>query len=425
MKYASNRRGAVCFLVLNLTGLMTFAQDLENYLQEIRTQNPAYQAASHRWQAARENIAVAGSLPDPNVSLGVFVEEVETRVGPQKQRLSLSQMIPWKGKLSLMSEQAEEMAEKARSERDTLGLKLETEFSALYAEYYYIGRSIAITSDHLRLLKDLEAVVTERYENSAAQYHDLIRIQIEIDALTDRLRAQRESGPPVAASMNVILGQPVAATIPYPVRLPVYRIPDRLDPAEWTAKLKHNPVLRGMGHQISADRVSLDLAKKNYFPDFRIGLDWTNTGSAINPALADSGKDPLMISLGVNIPIWRRKYRALDRAAAARVEVSLKQQDDTRANLQANLKRALFQVDDAGRKIHLYRDQIIPKAEESLTVITSAFQTGDNSYLDLIAAEKSLLEFHLSLNQAEANQLKAISAIQWVLGERPFPLAEE
>lgn len=417
--------GAALFLFLLPAGKEAVAQELEGYIQEIRARNPAYQAAYQRWRVAKESIKIASSLPDPKVNLGFFVEEVETRVGPQKQRLGLSQAIPWKGKLALKGQRAEEMAHKAKMALGAVTLKLETDFKLLYAELFYTGRSISITLDHLELLKNLEAVITERYETNAAQYNDLIRIQIEIDALSDRLKTKEESSRPVASSMNAILGRPVERMLPYPSRLPVYAIPEKIDPEQLAVRLpRQNPMLKGLDHQIAADRVSLDLAKKNIFPDFRVGLDWINTGSAINPGLPASGKDPLILSVGLNLPIWKRKYKAIDRAAASRVEASMKQRNDAQAHLHASLKRALFQLDDANRKIQLYRDLIIPKAEESLTVITSGFQTGESSYLDLIEAEKALLEFLLSLTRAQTNQLKAITAIEAVLGEAPFEKGE-
>ena len=394
-----------------------------NFSRKFRPTNPAYRAAHERWQAAFEQVEVVSTLPDPNVKLGIFAEEVETRVGPQKQRLGISQAIPWKGKLKLRGDRARELAHKARSELDAVTLKLETEFKTLYAELYYIGRSIAITGDHLKLLRDLEAVITERYETNAAHHNDLIRIQIEIDGLSDRLMTQRESAPPVSALMNAILGRPVHQAIPFPESLPVLGAARELQFQELANSLpQQNPLLRALDHQVGADRVSLGLAKKDYYPDFKIGLDWINTGSAINPTLPESGKDAIMLSVGINLPVWQKKYSAAERSAAFRVSASEQQRNDSQAHLEAGLKRALFQLDDANRKIRLYGDQIIPKAKESLSVITSGFQTGESSYLDLIEAEKALLEFLLSLSQAQANQLKAVTAIEAVLGK---PSAEK
>jgi len=412
---------AVFFLTFLGSGNHAAAQNLDDYLEEIRIGSPAYRAAYERWQAARERIKVAKALPDPTVQLGVFAQEVETRVGPQKQRIGVSQVIPWKGKLALKGQRASRLAEKAKSELDAITLKLETEFKTLFADLYYIGRSIAITEDHLKLLKNLNAVITQRYETNAAKYNDMIRIQIEIDALADRLETQKASAPPVHALMNAILGRPVHQAIPFPDTIPMLDTAKNLEYEDVVNALpRRNPMLQALEHQISADRVALGLAKKDYYPDFKVGLDWINTGSAINPAQPESGKDPIMVSVGINLPMWRKKYSAAERSAAYSLTASEQRRHDAQSHLEADLRRALFKLDDANRKIRLYQDQIIPKAEESLSVLTSGFQTGDSSYLDLIDAEKALLEFLLSLSQAQANQLKAVTSIESILGEPPI-----
>ena len=412
--------GVVWCLALLFASTPAIAQNLDEYLKEIKANNPEYRAAHDRWQSALEQVEVASTLPDPKVTLGIFAQEVETRVGPQKQRLGLSQAIPWKGKLAFKRQRASEMAEKANSELMAISLKLATEFKTLFAELYYIGRSTVITSDHLKLLKDLEGVITERYETNAAHYNDLIRIQIEIDGLTDRLMTLQESANPVVALMNALLGRPVHQEMSFPESLPDLENPQDLQFKTMANSLpRQNPILLALDHQTAAERVSLKLAKKDYFPDFKLGLDWVNTGSAVSP-ISESGKDAIILSVGINLPVWRKKYSAAERSAVFRVSASEQQHDDTQAHLEANLKRALFKLNDANRKIRLYEDQIIPKAEESLSVVTSGFQTGNSSYLDLIESEKALLEFLLSLSLAKANQLKAVTAIEAVLGKSPF-----
>lgn len=418
---------AVFLLLFPIQGSENTAHELDSYLQEITTKNPAFQAAHQRWLAAQEQVEIVSTLPEPTANLGIFVQEVETRVGPQKQRLGFKQAIPWKGKRALKGDRAQEQANKAREAMGAIRLRLVTEFKRLYAEYYYLGKSIAITKDHLSLLKDLEMVVTERYQTNAAQYNDLIRIQIEIEGLSDRLKTQQESAPPISAAMNALLSRPVGQTLPFAPTLPDLHLPDDWSHAELLAKVaSRHPDLKVLDRQVAADRVSVALAKKNYYPDFQVGLDWINTGKSISSTTPENGKDPIILSVGVKLPIQRKKYRAIERAKAFQVTASEKQREDTQAHLQASLKHGMFQLDDANRKIILYRDQIIPKAEESLNVTMSGFQTGDASYLDLINAEKVLLEFQLSFNLAESDRLKAMAAMEAALGEPPFlPTSKE
>ena len=131
-----------------------------------------------------------------------------------------------------------------------------------------------------------------------------------------------------------------------------------------------------------------------------------------------------MVSVGINLPVWGKKINGQINASAHQVGSTESQIQNTQLQLDAQLQQALFLLDDSSRKLALFRDQIIPKATESLNVIASSFQTANATYLDLIQAEKALLEFSLSLHQADANRIKAISAITAVLGQSPFPIEE-
>ncbi len=75
--------GAVFLLLFPYQGSESSAHELDGYLQEITAKNPAYQAAHQRWKAAQEQVTIVATLPDPTVNLGIYVQEVETRVGPQ------------------------------------------------------------------------------------------------------------------------------------------------------------------------------------------------------------------------------------------------------------------------------------------------------------------------------------------------------
>ena len=402
--------------------LPAVAQNWDAYLEEIKTQNPACKEANLRVAAAEAAVSAAGVLPNPNVQVGVFAQSVETRVGPQEYSVQLSQAVPWRGKLKLREARARRQADKARAMRDMVVLEKTSAFRKTMADYFYLGKALALTRDHLELLDSLEGTVTRRYENNAASYNDLIRIQIEKDQLTDRLATQQASAQPLRAALNVLLGRPMAQSLPFPEALPRYDMPQTVSAQSLAETLAgQHPVLAKLQHQADADRLSVALAAKARRPDFKFGLSWIQTGDAIQPGLQDSGKDPILLSVGLDLPVWRKKNRALVESATASLQATEQQRTAVQEDLTAHLQTTLFQLDDARRKMALYRDQVIPKAEESLNVMIGAFETGASTYLELIDAEKSLLEFRLALSQAQANCVKAIAAIEAATGTLPFP----
>ena len=129
------------------------ASGLNDYLAYAALNNPQLEAAFNRWKAALEMVSQARTLPDPRFNYGYFIQEVETRVGPQEQRVGLSQMFPWFGKLKLRGEAALEGANAAQQQYEAAKLKLFDEVKQAYYELYYVGRAICVTAENVELLK--------------------------------------------------------------------------------------------------------------------------------------------------------------------------------------------------------------------------------------------------------------------------------
>jgi outer membrane protein TolC len=391
---------------------------LQDYLTYAALNNPGLEAAFRQWKAAMERIPQVTSLPNPKLEYGYFIEEVETRVGPQEQKLTLSQVFPWFGKLRLKGEMAAQEAEAAWQKYQAKKLQLFYEVKKAYAEYYFLGKSIAITNDNLELLKYLEEVARESYRAGEAKHSDVVLAQVEMGKLEDRLETLRDLRRPRAAALNVSLGRPADSPLPQPKYLPEEKI--NLAGKELINGLfENNPDLKALAHRVEKQKKSVALAKKEFYPDFTLGVSYIDTGSSVM-STSDSGKDPFIAMVGLSLPIWRQKYSAAVREARNRVRSAELSLSDKQYSLQNEIKDAVFGVKDARRKIQLYRDTLIPKAEESLKVTQTGFRTGEVDFLDLLDAQRTLLDFQLTVERARANHMKQLARLEKLAG-RAFP----
>jgi outer membrane protein TolC len=373
---------------------------LDEYLAYAALNNPGLEAAFNRWKAALERVPQVKSLPDPRFTYRYFIREVETRVGPQEQGLGLSQMFPWFGKLELRGGVAAEAAEAARQQYENEKLQLFFEVKDAFYEYYYLGRAIDVVNENYELVEYLESVARARYKTAAAGHPDVIRAQVEMGKLEDQLRSLRDLLVPALARLNAVLNRPTDTALALPRTIPdeqpVFTDEQVLD---WLAH--DSPVLRALDHEIERTRQAVALAKKNYYPDFTLGVDYTDVGSAnrsspqgfANPAALrsasrfaggmgdlidayaigrsfspgsrpeDSGQDIWMVSLSMNLPIWRGKYAAGEREARARYLAAVGTRAQQENSLTAAVQRTLFEHRDAERKITLYRD--VPRRRPS------------------------------------------------------------
>jgi outer membrane protein TolC len=394
---------------------LTDKSTLSDYLAYAALNNPGLEAAFNTWKAALEQIPQVKALPDPRFEYKYFIQEVETRVGPQRNSFAISQMFPWFGKLDLRGDIASDAARAARQRYEAAKLKLFYEVKDAYFEYYYLAKSIAVTKDNIDLVTHLEEVALIRYKAAAASHPDVIRAQVELGKLEDRHRSLLDMRRPIIARLNAALNRPVDTQLPSPDEIAFDEV--RLADTQLLEKLiTDNPQLKALDADIAQNRKNIELAKKDYYPDVMIGLNVIDTGDSLYMNQPDSGKDPVIASLSINLPIWQQKYAAGVRQARLQHLAAQRQRLETANSLSSRLQMTLYAFRDAERKIYLYRDTLLPKAQESLKVTETAFRTADGTFTDLIDAQRILLEFSLSCERALANRSQALAMLEMLIG---------
>jgi len=434
---------------------------LDEYLAYAALNNPDLEAAFYRWKAALERVPQVRSLPDPRFTYRYFIKEVETRVGPQQQAVALQQTFPWFGKLGLRADMATQDAHAAKRLYDAAKLNLFYRVKNAYYDYYYLGRAIAVVRENRDLVKYLEEVVRTKYKTAASGHPEVIRAQVELGKLEDQLQTLLDLQGPTVARLNAALNRPIDEPLPWPTVLPEEQILATNE--EILAWLREgNPELQAMDHEIAKEQHSVDLAKRDYFPDMTLGLEYTDVGSARrmpgaglrNPATlrglsrlgggmgdiidvyavgngfvpqprsSDSGQDVWAITLSLNVPIWQGKYAAGQREARARHIATMRARTERQNNLEARVRQVLYDFRDAERKIDLYRDTLVAKARQSLKATEASFRAGSAGFLDVVDAQRVLLDFQLSYERALTRLAQRLAELEMLVG-RPIPRGSE
>lgn len=370
------------------------------------------------YRAALKKRPQVTALADPRLTYGYFLRSVETRVGAQQHRVGITQVFPWFGTLRLRGDEADFEAHAAFSRFLSLKNTLVFEVAKTYAELAYLHATVRITEETLQLVQSWEKVLQVRFRSGIGTHSDLVRVQTELGQLEDRLAEFREVIQPTQVAFNALLNRPVTAAIHVP--LSPFLDP-ALDAEARTARqlteetiLTGNPELARFDALIQARRVGVKLAGKTAYPDFMLGLDYIATDK--RPGPTDSGKDTLMPTLSMTLPIYRQKNQAIVEEAVWRQYSLEAQRRDSAAVLAADFAWARFALRDAERKIALFTHTLLPKAEESIEASFTAYESGEAGFLDVLDSGRRLLDFELSLSRARTDRAIAVAKLFMLSG---------
>ena len=382
--------------------------ELAEYARYAEQHNPKLKQALTRYQAALAKVPAASAWVDPRLTYGYFARPVETRTGPQEMRFSAAQTFPWKGKLDLKGRIVQQEAAVEGQRYEAVRRSLIFEVKAAYYDCYFLERAIAVSEENLRLLAHLEEVGRTRYRGGTGEHAPVLKAQVELGRLEDQLRSLRQQRRPVAARLNAALGRAATAPIAVPNSLPMAALD--LDEEVLKARLQAaNPTLQMRQVQAQAQSLGVKLAGKQFYPDLTVSLDYIHIG--------DRGANPLMAMASLNLPLWRSSYEAGERAAKLSHQAALQGIADEENRLAAELELALYRQRDAQSRSALYRDSLLPKAEQALNVTQRAFAADRSDFLAVIDAQRTLLEFQLAYERAQTDQALHWAEIEKLVGE--------
>jgi cobalt-zinc-cadmium efflux system outer membrane protein len=399
----------------------TLPSPLRELAAEVLDRNPDVARARAAAVAAELRAPQVRALPDPMASLTAFLLTPETRVGPQQAAASLSQRFPWFGKLAQREQEALYRAAAARAEVEARRLAAVTEARRLYHELAFLAAEEAAVRDDRATLDRYEELARARYASGVGLQQAVVKIQAEITKDDNRLVAIATRRVSQAAALNALRDRPAGAPLPE-LSLPAPPPTPPLDAAVLTGLAQdRRPELTRSRALLAAAGVAADLAAREYKPDLTLGLAYTLVGRRADAAgrampPEGNGDDVLGLTVGVNLPVWRRKLAAGVEEAAAR---ELAAQEEMRA-VTAGIDQSLGDLAESlpliRKQLGLFEDLLEVQAGESLRSAEAAYSAGSLGALDLLDAERVLIDVRVAAARARADYLVALARLEGALG---------
>jgi len=387
---------------------------VEEYIQYALSQNPDIQAARKRVEANAYQVPVASSLQDPNLGMTFYPEQVQTASGPQEFALNISQKFPARGKLNAQGELAESQTNETRAQLAAVELATVAKVKRAYYELYFIQQTINVTEADKLLLVEMRDVANVRYKTGKVSQQDLLRAELEISNVENeliRLEQKLVSGQAKLARLLHISPQTKLLALEH---IEPGSLPADLDWLQRQA-IASRPELHAQLATLEKDRQALNLARLAYKPDVTLGATWIDVGSTgVSPVA--NGNDSFLITAGINLPVYRKKLDSAVRSAEAKAVSTARTYDSLKDETLEEVADLFAQAKSQQDLLTLFREDILPKARQTLEVSSQAYNTGEVDFLTLVDNWRELLRYEVSFLRLEASLGQSLAELERVIG---------
>lgn len=390
--------------------ILANAQSLDEYFKIAAENNPGLQAKYKSFEAAMERVAQVSSLPDPNLSFGYFISPVETRVGPQRARFSLTQMFPWFGTLKAQEDVATLMAEAKYQEFLDARNKLLYQVAAAYYPLYELKRLVEIENENISILTSYKDIASVKFQNGKGAMVDVLRVDIMLKDAATNLSILEQKKKPLETRFNKLLNRQEDETIIvqdslYVENLPVTYRRDSL--------LTSNPLLDEFDLKIKASEAQELAATKQGMPKIGVGLDYVIVGQRTDMSVPDNGQDVLMPMVTMSLPIFRGKYKAAQKEAQLMQESYALQKEDAVNRLTSTYEMIWFEIQKQLDQIILYEEQIIT-SQQSLNLLFTAYGNSGKDFEEVLRMQQQILKYQKMKATALSDYNIAIAELDYI-----------
>lgn len=372
------------------------AQELESLIEQAELNNPEIQAYELRYNIASEKINEVNTLPNTEISAGVFASEPETRTGAQKARFSAKQMIPWFGTITARENYASSMAEAQYEDLVIAKRKLTLAVSQSYYRLYAIRAKQKVLDENIELLQTYERLALTSVEVGNASAVDVLRLQIRQNELEQGKEVLDEEYQAEQTLFNNLLNRDENRQID---AYDGFTVPE-VDPVFVEGDLQLHPELVKYDKLYESVEKSELLNQKEALPNLGFGLDYIPVAERPAMDFSDNGKDIIMPMVSLSIPIFNNKYKSISKQNELRQQEITAQKADRTNKLETLLSEAINQR-DAFRIRFNVQQRNIGKANDAEEILIKSYETGTIDFNDVLDVQELQLKF-------QTNQIESI-----------------
>jgi len=385
---------------------------LESYFQIAIEQNPELASLRRNVEAQKQRAPQVRSLPNPEVSIGFYLNpDMDTDL-PGRFSAGAMQMFPWFGTLDTRGNVEESIGEAMTHSLTARQLRILREIQDLWFEYFRLNHHVHVNRDILQIIKDLQSLVEARYESGRAGQSDLLRLQMEEERIMNTIDKLEDEKNPRREEFNALLNRDSGDNIEVPARLPKRMLAWTKDELFEIAQARH-PGFRRLEAQRNQYRNEAELARLEGRPSFGLGLEYTGRDFGM---MSMMDLDPIFAGMAtIRIPMYRGKYKAQKKEAQLRLRATDHLETDLTNRLQSDIEKAMKRLRDGQREYQLISEELLPRSEQILELLSDEYGTGQVRFDEILQVLRELLALENEKVEALAEQNKAMAEVEQLI----------
>ena len=382
--------------------------------------NPNLAMMQARWKAMSAIPSQLGTLPDPTISFGSLNLPTNTFNTTQEamtqQQVGVSLSIPFPGKLGLKEKTAEFEAEAASNDIDETRLRLIRDVKTTWWVVFYLDRALEIVEANKGLLRQFIEIAQTKYSVGKGLQQDVLLAQLELSQLLDQEIQLVGTRRNEKARLNALLDHPANRSIRLPKDVDK-QLPDVVPETElYQMADSSRPILAKQRNRIGAAGARVELAKKDYYPDFGLGAFYGFRGGNNAPLQGGNRADFLSLKLSMSLPVFigSKQSKAVVQRAAEQLQQEYALQNEW-SQVRSQISVALADYERAREQFILFKSGIIPQARQTVASMLAGYQVNKVDFLNLIRSQITLFnhetKYWRALAEAKQSLAKLIAAV--------------
>ncbi len=387
------------------------ALSLDDVVREALQKNPGVQSALHTVEAQRRRVPQARTLPDPMVGVGWAgnIKPFSVQQGdPSSYRaVTATQQLLYPGKRKLRGEIASKEADAAQWDYEAVRRRVAADVKATYYDYWFYDKAIQTAQKDKDLLTKLSQISDARYRVGKGIQQDVLRSQVEISLLLQRLTVLEQQRKTAQARLNTLLARDPEAPLPPAANIQQAGLPYSLDDLYRLAR-QNDPDLQREQQIIQRNQLAIHLAQKDYRPDLSIGYMYQQ-----RPDMPDMHG----LTFTVNVPVfYKTKQREEVRQATEERLASERSRDNRQNELYFEVKQQYLAAKASEELLRLYSQGVVPQSSLALESSMSSYQVGTADFLTVIGNFSTVLNYEIDYYHELANYQMALARMEPLVG---------